>query len=303
MTGETPVRPKPPALYHAWLWHFGLWIVRAVPASWLKALFRSIARAYVVLRRARAAIVTRNLLPVLGGNKEHAVRVTRAIHKRFAEKLVDLWRLESGLAVQEWITRDSEVEILRTAADRGKGVLFITLHLGNWEHGGTLLSKFQLPLTVLTLAEPDGGLTELRKTLRKRYGVETLTIGQDIFAFVEVIKRLQGGAALAISLDRPPARQGVEVKFFGHKFMASSAAADLARASGCALVGVVITRRTTGFAVRVLPEFEYERKALGTREERAELTQKILRAFEPLILEDIEQWYQFVPIWPDGGEP
>jgi lauroyl/myristoyl acyltransferase len=75
----------------------------------------------------------------------------------------------------------------------------------------------------------------------------------------------------------------------------------LARASGCALIGVTIVRRNAGYAVKVLPEFTYDRRALGQREARRELTQKILRAFEPHIRQDIDQWYQFVPIWPSGS--
>jgi hypothetical protein len=57
-------------------------------------------------------------------------------------------------------------------------------------------------------------------------------------------------------------------------------------------------RRPEGFAVKVLPEFPYDRKSLGNREARAELTQQILRAFEPEIRHNVEQWYQFTPIWP-----
>ena len=60
---------------------------------------------------------------------------------------------------------------------------------------------------------------------RARYGVDTLIIGADSFAFVEIIKRLQAGADLAVSLDRPPDRGGVPVDFFGHPFEASLAAA------------------------------------------------------------------------------
>ena len=115
---------------------------------------------------------------------------------------------------------------------------------------------------------------------------------------MEVIKQLQAGADLAISLDRPPERGGVPIEFFGHPFEASLAAAELARASGCALIGVTIVRRPNGYAVKVLPEFTYDRKALGNREARRELTQQILRAFEPEIRKDIDQWYQFTPIWP-----
>jgi lauroyl/myristoyl acyltransferase len=128
--------------------------------------------------------------------------------------------------------------------------------------------------------------------------VDTLIIGDDGFAFVEVIKQLQAGADLAVSLDRPPDRGGVPVEFFGQPFEASLAAAELARASGCALIGVTIVRRPAGYAVKVLPEFAYDRQALGKREARRELTQQILRAFEPEIRENIDQWYQFTPIWP-----
>jgi hypothetical protein len=54
--------------------------------------------------------------------------------------------------------------------------------------------------------------------------------------------------------------------------------------------------------VKVLPEFTYDRKALGNREARRELTQQILRAFEPQIREDMDQWYQFVPSWPNTAQ-
>jgi hypothetical protein len=48
-----------------------------------------------------------------------------------------------------------------------------------------------------------------------------------------------------------------------------------------------------------LSEITYDRRALGHREARRELTQKILRAFEPEIRQHLDQWYHFVPIWPD----
>jgi KDO2-lipid IV(A) lauroyltransferase len=210
---------------------------------------------------------------------------------------VDLWRVESGEIVRNWLTNPGELEIIHAARRRGHGTLFITLHLGNWEHGGLLLTQLGIRLTILTQAEPDDGLTDLRKAARSRYGVDTLIIGEDSFAFVEVIKKLHAGADLAVSLDRPPDRGGVAVDFFGQPFEASLAAAELARASGCALIGVTIVRRPDGYAVKVLPEFIYDRKALGNREARRELTQQILRAFEPEIRKNIDQWYQFVPIW------
>ena len=257
-----------------------------------------LADFYWLFQRQRCEVVVQNFLPVFAGDRVAATKAARAAHRKFAAKLVDLWRVESGEPVRNWLTDPGGLEIIHAARQRGRGTLFITLHLGNWEHGGLLLNQFGIRLTILTQAEPDDGLTDLRIAARASYGVDTLIIGEDSFAFVEVIKQLQAGADLAVSLDRPPDRGGVPVEFFGHPFEASLAAAELARASGCALIGVTIVRRPDGFAVKVLPEFTYDRKALGNREARRELTQQILRAFEPEIRKNIDQWYQFTPIWP-----
>jgi uncharacterized protein len=292
-------RTAAPSFYRARLWLFGLFIVRVVPAGLLKWVAGNVAELYCQIRRQQRELVARNLLPALSGDEAAARNAARRLHRNFAMKLIDLWRLENGLEVRDWLKRDGELEIFRSARERGCGVLFITLHLGNWEHGGILLNQLGIPLMILTQPEPDDGLTELRIASRRRCGVESLVIGQGDFAFVEVIKHLQSGATLALSLDRPPARRGVPVKFFGQPFVAPAAAAELARASGCALIGVIILRRPNGYEVRVLPEFKYDRRALGQREARQELTQQILRAFEPHIREDIDQWYQFVPIWPN----
>ena len=292
--------PKAPSsFYRVGLWRLGLAIVRVLPAWLVKGFCVTVAELHFRLGRQRREVVVQNLLPALSGNRPEAEKTARRLYRNFAAKLVDLWRVEGGAPVRDWLTEPAGLEIIRAARQRGHGILFITLHLGNWEHGGLLLAEAGIELTVLTLAEPDDELTKLRMASRERWKIQTLIIGTDSFAFLEVIKRLQAGAALAISLDRPPMRSGVPVELFGQAFEASAGAAELARASGCALIGVTIVRRRAGFAVKVLPEFTYDRQALGNREARRALTQQILRAFEPQIREDIDQWYQFVPIWPN----
>ncbi len=290
-----------PAFYRAGLWRLGLVLVRILPVGLVKGFAVIVAELYWRFQRQRCEVVVQNFLPLFTGDRTAAQKAAHQLHRKFAAKMVDLWRVEGGVPVQNWLTNLEELEIIRTARQRGHGTLFITLHLGNWEHGGLLLTQLGIRLTILTQAEPDDGLTDLRIEARRRCGVETLVIGQDDFAFVEVIKQLQAGADLAVSLDRPPERGGVPIEFFGHPFEASLAAAELARASGCALIGVTIVRRPDGYAVKVLPEFTYDRRALGDREARRELTQQILRAFEPEIRKDIDQWYQFTPIWPKDG--
>jgi lauroyl/myristoyl acyltransferase len=141
-------------------------------------------------------------------------------------------------------------------------------------------------------------LTKLRLASRARRGVETLVVGEDAFAFIEIIKHLQAGATVALLLDRPPPPTAVTVELFGRPFCASIAAAELARASGCALLPTYVVRNAGGYSASLLPEIAYDRAALGQRAARIKLTREILRAFEPAIRQHVTQWYHFVPVWP-----
>lgn len=126
-------------------------------------------------------------------------------------------------------------------------------------------------------------------------------MGTDAFAFVEVIKRLQSGGVVALLVDRPHPSSAVTITLFGRAFRASISAAELARATGCTLLPVYVVRSSHGLCAHVLPEVQYDRRALGTRESRVHLTQEIMRAFEPALRQYCDQWYHFVPIWPHSA--
>jgi KDO2-lipid IV(A) lauroyltransferase len=273
-----------------------------LPPFVLNQLCLLVAEIYYRLHRQRREIVIQNLLPALQGDRTAAAKIAHGLFRQFALKLADLWRYETGKQAKTWFTEPKDWEMFQSCQARGRGVLGIMPHLGNWELGGPLLAQRGVKLVVITQPEPGDGLTELRMASRAKWGIETLVIGGDGFAFVEIIKRLQAGATVALLIDRPPPPSAVAVELFGRPFRASVAAAELARATGCALVGVTIVRTREGYAVRLLPEFTYDRQALGNREARRE-PQQILRAFEPEISQHLEQWFHFVPIWPDATKP
>jgi lauroyl/myristoyl acyltransferase len=292
-------KSEPSAFYRLWLWRLGLIIGQHLPPFLLEWICVAVAELYYLIHQKRRRVVTGNLLPALGGDHKAARKTAHALFRQFGLKMADLWRYETGQRVDTQLI-ESGWEHVAAARRRGQGVLLVSCHLGNWELGAPLLVKHGVPAVVITQAEPGVGLTEMRMAGRAKWGVETLVIGSDAFAFVEVIKRLQDGATIALLIDRPPPLAGaVEVELFGRPFRASNAAAELARASGCALVGVAIIRENREYLAQILHEIVYDRQALGTREARSQLTQQILRALEPSIRQHLDQWFHFVPIWPD----
>ncbi len=303
LLGPTHPQSAPSQLYRERLWRWGLAVARRLPPSWSAALARCGAAFYWRFAAHRRGVVVENLLPVLDHDRPAATRAARELVTQFALKLADLWRYESGVAGKHWFSAWQGWENYTTAQARGKGVLLITPHLGNWELGGAFLTERGFKLLVLTQREPDDRLTALRQASRARWGVETLVIGEDPFAILEIIKRLAAGATVALLVDRPPAGTGVPVQLFGRPFTASIAAAELARASGCALLPVVIVRRADGYAARIFPELAYDRAAIGNRAGRVRLTAEIVRVFEPAIRQDASQWFHFVPVWPSPLPP
>jgi KDO2-lipid IV(A) lauroyltransferase len=268
-----------------------------LPLSIALLLARFGAAVYWQLAGHRRDIVFQNLRP-LHDNDAAAWQAARRLFTEFAYKVVDLWRYEAGLPLDSWDFQWKGWQTYLDGQQRGRGVLFVTLHLGNWEIGGAYLPTKGYKLIVLTQAEPDPGLTELRQASRAMRGVETIVVGDDAFAFIEIIKRLREGATVALLMDRPAEESAVPVQLFGQPFMASIAAAELARASGCAILPGVIVRTEKGYAGEIHPEIHYDRANIGNRAARLELTQEIMRVFEPLIKENSTQWYHFVPIWP-----
>lgn len=286
---------RPSRLYSGTLWRRAVGVARLLPPPCLDWLGTRLASAYSHWAPNRLETVRRNLEPVVGAAASRAA--ARELFWNFGLKLSDLWRLEAGLPVGDKLAAGVGASEFRRAVSSGKGALLLTAHIGNWEFGAPLLAQMGARLLVVTQAEPGADLTRMRLESRRRAGVETLVIGEDPFAFVELMRRLDKGEIVALLVDRPPHPASVKVELFGRPFAASTAPADLARATGCVLLPVVLPRVGGRYEARALEPIAYDRRGIHSREARAGFTQEIMAAFEPMIREFATQWYHFVPLW------
>lgn len=290
--------PQGPSLFYgAALWRLGLLFARVLPERVLKSIAAALVLLYARVFPGRRETVVQNLLPAVKGQRERAEEVAAKLFRQFSGKVVDLWRFEAGLPMDGIFGEMTGWDHFLAAQKSGRGVLLVTPHLGNWEFGAPLLTRHGFKLNVITLVEPGHGLTELRQAARARCGIETLVIGRDPFAFVEIIRRLEAGGTVALLIDRPPKTSAVEVELFGEKFFASIAAAELARATNCILLPVYLPRLGDKYAAHILPPVEYDRPTLRDRAARQQLTQRVVTALEPAVRGHLEQWYHFVPVW------
>jgi KDO2-lipid IV(A) lauroyltransferase len=173
---------------------------------------------------------------------------------------------ESGKAAVEvakvWFGRDREINKLVTecqgwahveaARKLGKGIIFITPHLGCFEIAGQYIAQ-RMPLTVLyrpprqkwvkSLIIAGRSREQLRLAPTNRRGVQLL------------LKSLHTGQAIALLPDQAPkSAAGVWADFFGRPAYTMSLVRKLQQSTGAALISVFSRRLPCGMGFEI--EFE-----------------------------------------------
>ena len=161
---STPDRQleAPSSLYRAEFWRMGLGLVRFVPRRLCLFAGRMLANIYWLFATQRRQVVIQNLLPTLNNDLSAATATKpgELIHG-FAIKVIDLWRYEAGLPIENTFGNASGWDIFERALAQKRGILLLTPHLGNWEFGGPWLTTKGITLGVIT---PDPGGQELHAT-------------------------------------------------------------------------------------------------------------------------------------------
>jgi KDO2-lipid IV(A) lauroyltransferase len=180
------------------------------------------------------------------------------------------------------------VEHVEAALDRGRGIVFLTPHLGSFEIAARAYSErfgSRQPMTVLFRPARQASLRALVATARLRPGLHTAPT--TMAGVKQMLKALRHGQSVALLPDQvPPQGLGVWAPFFGRPAYTMTLSARLAQQSG-AVVMVAWGERLAwgrGYKVHVKPLAE---------ELPADATQaatRINHAMEQLIAECPQQY-------------
>jgi Kdo2-lipid IVA lauroyltransferase/acyltransferase len=200
--------------------------------------------------------------------------------------------------VHHWIRYES-YEHFENALKRGKGVIFATGHLGNWELSAFAHALMSQPMSFVVRPLDNSLLDSLATHLRQRSGNEV--IGRnDILR--PVLRTLHANRAVGILADQNVAQgKGVFVDFFGRKACVDSGLARLAARTGAAVI--------PGFAVWSPAEHRFILKFYPPLEitgDEIQDTQLVQSALERAIREYPDQWLWIHRRWktrPPGEPP
>jgi KDO2-lipid IV(A) lauroyltransferase len=183
---------------------------------------------------------------------------------------------------------------LEAALARGKGVVFISGHVGNWELLARRVARAGFPSQSIAKETTDPRLTALVERFRAQGGVRSIWRGQEGAARA-MLRALKAGEILGLLIDQDTRVQSLFVPFFGELAATPRAAADLALRTGAAVVVGFCQREGEGYRLW-MEEVPYT--AGDDREADAlALTTALSQRIEAAIRRAPEQWVWMHQRW------
>jgi len=227
------------------------------------------------------------------GNERSAEEIralARGVYSHFGTMLAEFVRLPQINAawVEEHVNWNGYDRLFRDLLAEGRGIIYATGHLGNWEAGGAIMAVAGLCSTAVARPLDNPLLEHYVNAIREACGQ---TILRKFGVIRSVVRALRRGQAIGLLVDQDAGRQGVFVPFFGKSASTIPTPADIAMRTGAPIIVAAMHRaeQPMKFIVRgqppLWPSGERDRQA-----ERLRLLTAINEHLASLIRQAPEQW-------------
>jgi KDO2-lipid IV(A) lauroyltransferase len=180
------------------------------------------------------------------------------------------------------------------AIARGKGVIFLTCHLGAFDLQVSNMALRGLNPNIIGTPLKDERLNELLWDYRNKYGAIAIARGKETFKLIKVLK---SGGSVALLIDQDTKVKSRFVNFFGRPAATPVGATVLAMKTGAAIIPTFIFLGTDWKQhMEILPEIPMRL----TGDEEADMvynTQVLTNFIENTIREHPEQWVWMHERW------
>jgi KDO2-lipid IV(A) lauroyltransferase len=235
---------------------------------------------------------------------EARLELARAVRLHAARQVHDWLRLShvdprepaSGRWIEDEVPLDASFELFERERARGRGVLVVTAHLGDWELLAARIARSGVRAAVVGHERANDPAARFFARMRARNGLRTIRQHENAR---EALAVLRSGGALGLLTDLEVRRlHGEFVPFLGLPALTLTAPAALARAAGIPLLPCRCTfdARAQRWRLCFEPPLALE-PALGRRAARLDLLARQNEVFGRWIRAQPEQWAWHQPRW------
>jgi KDO2-lipid IV(A) lauroyltransferase len=183
---------------------------------------------------------------------------------------------------------------MKKAYEKGKGVLVLTAHCGNWEFLAVVGAMIEYPVSMVVRPLDFKPLDRFFINLRSRFGGKIISKQRSIRA---ILRSLDRGEMVVLLMDQNVDwYEGVFVDFMGHRACTNKGLALLALKTGAPVVPIFMVREKSGFRAEFGPEIFTVKT--GDKQKDIEInTQEYNRVIENFIRRYPDQWFWIHQRW------
>lgn len=289
-----------------WGWRIGSALSQRVPVRAGYAVASIIGELAYLVWRSKREIAKHNFAGVVGARHtgRRVARIARRSFREFAKYIFEIMRFPS-LEPEDFreLVEVRGAHYLEQALAKGRGIIFVSCHFGNFELGGARIAGELRPLNVVADDLKSQRLFELLIGHRADKGITIITPEG---AGKKVLSALRRNELVGLMMDLGPRAQSfdtVRVRFCGRETTFPAVAANLARVSGAPIiVGCVVRRSPDEPFLGIVHEPIFVERTKQALEDIQHGTQRIVADIERFVTSWPEQWYIFRPMWPVEGE-
>lgn len=274
----------------------GKFLACALPLKISYRLAEILSDIQYILSKKDRSIVINNLNALNVRLPQPTASYARYVFRGFGRYLVDFFRSSK-------LSRNDLIEMLEIeglshideALKKGKGVIIVSAHIGNWELGGLAMAARGYPISAVALDHKNSLVNNIFINIRKRWGMEVIPLGS---AVKRSYKSLGSNKLLAILGDRDFSNNGMLMSFLGKDSLIPKGPAVLSIRTGAPIVPAFVLMKPHGkYIMRFENPLILENRDADTSESVRLLTQKCVNIMEDYIRKYPSQWLMFRRFW------
>jgi KDO2-lipid IV(A) lauroyltransferase len=232
-------------------------------------------------------------------SKKEIRTIARKTYENFARTVVEIifFPTMSNEDIKKLLVCKNEY-LVKKSCSKGRGTIFMSAHLGNWELTALAYSKIY-PMSVVVANQSNVLVDKMINNVRTKQGFAT--ISRDGMVFKAAMKALKENKIVAFLADQDAGPSGVFVPFFGRLASTPRGAAILALRAKCSIIIALGIRQKNSVMEVELTEIPMPNTGDKNKDIEA------INTFYSKKLEDVvrkypEQWFWFHRKWKTRPE-
>ena len=259
-------------------------LLALLPARFFYFLIKQLALFTFHILKIRRDVSINNLNLALG-DKSNPGEINKICRDSYISVGITFFEMLIFQKLKKRITEMvdiSDISLIRKNINRGRGMILVTCHLGNWELAGASLAAAGIPATGVGARQSNPYVDAYIYRTRTALGLKVV---QPDASIKHLVKALKNHEVIGLVSDQNAGEYGVFVDFFGKTASTPQGAAQLVLKYKAPLLVMVTVRTAPGRYRNIIKEVEIK------KDDTVEtITQRFTTIMEKIIRQYPEQY-------------